>query len=116
MFTVVLATNRTAAFAAYDAAVSAKKAEGYQEFQSSNSSAGIYWVGYYGTTYSSDPSVARVRIDLSEPSSIGLVLGGEYFEYLSSANVNNYYQVLTDQQTLAQFILAPQLRLKALLS
>lgn len=29
MFTVVLATNRTAAFAAYDAAVSAKKAEGF---------------------------------------------------------------------------------------
>jgi hypothetical protein len=69
---------------------------------SSNSSGSIFWVGYKGTTYSSDPSVARVRIDLNQPTSIGLVLGGEYFEYLSSANVNDYYQILTDQQALAK--------------
>jgi hypothetical protein len=97
--TVVLTPNRTEAFAEYQAAINAQTAQGFQKFESSNSSGNIYWVGYYGTTYSSDPSTPQVRLDLHEPMSIGLILGGEYFEYLSSANVNNYYQVLTDSLT-----------------
>jgi|BarGraNGADG00312_1021997.scaffolds.fasta_scaffold39581_1 hypothetical protein len=100
--TVVLVKNRTAAFAAYQTAINVQKAQGFQQFQTSNSSESIFWVGYKGTTFSSDPSVARVRIDLHEPMSIGLILGGENFEYLGSANVIDYYQVLTDQQTLAK--------------
>lgn len=99
--TVVLVTDRTAAFAAYQAAINEQKAQGFQEFISSNASQAIYWVGYLGTTFSSNPSTPKVNMNLNEPTSIGLILGGEYNEYLNSANVNNYYQVLTDQQALA---------------
>jgi hypothetical protein len=97
--TVVLTTDRTTAFAAYQDAINAQMAQGYQKFMSSNTTGNIYWVGYLGTTYSSNPSTPQVRIDLNQPSSIGLILGGQYFEYLNSANVGNYYQVLTDQMT-----------------
>ena len=99
--TVVLTNNRTVAFAAYQSAINTQKAQGFQQFTSSNASQNIYWIGYLGTTFSSDPKVAHVRIDLHEPMSIGLILGGENFEYLASANVIDYYQVLTDQQTFA---------------
>jgi|GEM_PF-480254 len=97
--TVVLTPDRTEAFNVYQAAIDAQEAQGFQQFESSNTSGNIFWVGYLGTTYSSNPSTPQVRIDLNQPTTIGLILGGEYFEYLGSANVNNYYQVLTDQMT-----------------
>jgi len=97
--TVVLTTDRSTAFALYQSAINAQMAKGYQEFESSNTSGNIFWVGYLGTTFSSNPSTPQVRIDLNQPTSIGLILGGQYFEYLNSANVNNYYQVLTDSMT-----------------
>jgi hypothetical protein len=95
--TVVLVPDRAAARAVYKSTVDTQKAQGFQEEMSSNSSV-VFWTGYLGTT-SPDPSTPRVRVDLNQPFYSGLILGGEYQEILFSADVNNYYQVLTDQQT-----------------
>jgi hypothetical protein len=95
--TVVLVPDRAAARTTYRSAVDAQKAQGFQEEMSSNSSV-VFWTGYLGTT-SPNPSTPRVRVDLNQPFYSGLILGGEYLEILFSADVNNYYQVLTDQQT-----------------
>jgi hypothetical protein len=95
--TVVLVPDRAAARAAYNSTVGTLKAQGFQEYLSSNSSV-VFWTGYLGRT-TADPSTPLVRVDLNQPFYSGLILGGEYHEILFSADVGNYYQVLIDQQT-----------------
>jgi hypothetical protein len=97
--TVVLVPDRAAARTTYRSAVDAQTAQGFQEDLSSNSSV-VFWTGYLGTKYPSNNSIPKVRVDLNQPFYSGLILGGEYQEILFSADVSNYYQVLTDQQAL----------------
>ncbi|MEI7827252.1 MAG: hypothetical protein WCI87_05610 [Euryarchaeota archaeon] len=102
--TVVLTKDRSTAWASYNAAVAAQKSKNYKEFIAGNTSGNIYWVGYLGTTFSSDPATPKVRVDMHEPMSIGLILGGasDSFEYLSNAQLDDYYQIVTNQQTIVK--------------
>ena len=100
--TIVLERDRASAFATYRAAVNTQKERGYVEDMSSNSST-VNWVGYLGMKFPpANESTPRVRVDLYAPWPYGLNLAAPYNELLlDRADVSNYYQVITDQQTLA---------------
>lgn len=103
--TVVLTKDRSTAWATYDAAIATQKSKNYEESITSNSSGLIYWHGYLGTTNSSNPATPKVYIAMYEPTAyIGLMLGGASGtnEYLNNADVDNYYQILTNQQTIVK--------------
>jgi len=103
--TVVSTKDRSTALATYDATIATQKSNNYKESITSNSSGLIYWYGYLGTTNSSDPATPKVHIAMYEPTAyIGLMLGGasNTNEYLDNANVDDYYQILTNQQTVVR--------------
>ncbi|MGZ4881546.1 MAG: hypothetical protein ACXV7G_10860 [Halobacteriota archaeon] len=100
--TIVLSPDRTTARTTYNNSVSQQQAKGYQKFTSSDNAASIYWVGYLGTTYSSDPSTPSVRVRLQDPgqyTSLALPGANLAYEYLSNVDLSNHFEVTTDQQT-----------------
>jgi hypothetical protein len=101
--TIVLTPTRTSARTIYQTSIDAQKAKGYEEYLTSNSSgSSIYWIGYLGTTSSSNPSTPKVYVIINEPSSYSLYLpGNPSTESLSTTSVKDYFEVITTYQTLA---------------
>jgi len=95
----MLVPDRAAALRTYQNAIDTQNAQGYQKWISDNGTV-VYWAGYLGTNYSSEPSTPRVNLNLNEPSSLLFIDGNRNAEVLYNADVGDYYQVLTDQQTL----------------
>jgi hypothetical protein len=100
--TIVLTPTRTSARTIYQAAIDNQKAQGYQEWITSNSSALVYWEGLLGTTSSSNPATPKVTDKLNEPYSSFLVLpGSSLSEYLYGTSTKDYFEVTTFKETLA---------------
>jgi hypothetical protein len=99
--TIVLTPGRTTAWATYNKTIGQQQARGYQKFMSDTAEGNIYWVGYLGTTYSSNPSTPKVRDDLHDPSNVGLTLpAADYgWLYFTNADLSTHYAVLTNEQT-----------------
>ncbi len=95
--TLVLTPDRATAKTTYNGTISQQKAQGYQEFSSSQNS----WHGYLGTTSSTDPSTPSVWDQWFDPSeNNGLWLpGASGFESLDNADLSSHYEVMVDQQT-----------------
>ena len=99
--TIVLTPDRTTAWTIYNRTISQQEARGYQKFTEGTTAGNIYWVGYLGTTFSSNPSTPQVRDDLHDPTSIGLTLPGANYLwlYLNNADLSSHYAVITSEQT-----------------
>ena len=98
---ILLPIDRAAAFSALNNSIGTAKAQGYQEFGSSNATV-VYWAGYLGTKFSSDPSVPRVNINLNQPVRSPLFLDGDRNkEVMYNVDVGDYYQLIIDYQTAA---------------
>jgi hypothetical protein len=99
--TIVLTPDRATAWTTYNTTISQQQARGYQKFTAGTTAGNIYWVGYLGTTFSSNASTPQVRDDLRDPANIGLTLPAANYMwlYLNNADLSNHYAVLTSEQT-----------------